>query len=105
RGHLLAAQLVDRMAGHDGFMTPDYPGQTLNRCPGGIRYDSEYGELRKAVTRVQGAIDEASNLQQDQLLRLQALMNRRNESADMLTNYIRKMQDSRMAISEKIRGT
>ncbi|MBK1977936.1 hypothetical protein JE034_03600 [Achromobacter xylosoxidans] len=105
RGQLLAAQLVDRMAGRDGFMAPDYPGQTLNRCPGGIRYDSEYGELRKAVTRVQGAIDEASNLQQDQMLRLQALMNRRNESADMLTNYIRKMQDSRMAISEKIRGT
>ena len=35
----------------------------------------------------------------------QALMNRRNESADMLTNYVRKMQDSKMAISEKIRGT
>ena len=30
---------------------------------------------------------------------------RRNESADMLTNYVRKMQDSKMAISEKIRGT
>lgn len=104
-GHLLAARLVDQMAGRDGFMTPDYPGQTLNRCPGGIRYDSEYGELRKAVTRVQGAIDEASSLQQDQMLRLQALMNRRNESADMLSNYVRKMQDSRMAISEKIRGT
>ena len=54
---------------------------------------------------MQGAIDEASNLQQDQMLRLQALMNRRNESADMLTNYVRKMQDSKMAISEKIRGT
>ncbi len=105
RGHFLAVDLVKKMAGSEGFMTPDYPGQTLNRCPGGIRYDSEYGELRKAVTRVQGAIDEASNLQQDQMLRLQALMNRRNESADMLTNYVRKMQDSKMAISEKIRGT
>ncbi len=105
RGHFLASGLVKRMAGSQGFMTPDYPGQTLNRCPGGIRYDSDYGELRQAVQRVQGAIDEASNQQQDQLLRLQALTNRRNESADMLSNYIRKMQDSKMAISEKIRGT
>ncbi|WP_445658157.1 hypothetical protein [Achromobacter sp. NCFB-sbj8-Ac1-l] len=105
RGHFLAETLVKKMAGGDGFMTPDYPGQTLNRCPGGIRYDSDYGELRQAVQRVQGAIDETSNQQQDQMLRLQALTNRRNESAEMLSNYVKKMQDSKMSISEKIRGT
>jgi len=54
---------------------------------------------------VQGAIDETSNQQQDQMLRLQALTNRRNESAEMLSNYVKKMQDSKMSISEKIRGT
>ena len=57
------------------------------------------------MQRVQGAIDETSNQQQDQMLRLQALTNRRNESAEMLSNYVKKMQDSKMSISEKIRGT
>lgn len=104
-GHLVAADLARRMGGRDGFLTPDHPGQTLNRCPGGIRYDSEFGELRQAVSRVQGVIDECANRQQDQMLRLQALVNRRNESAEMMSNYVKKMQESRSAISSRIGGT
>ncbi|MBV7485210.1 hypothetical protein [Bordetella sp. BOR01] len=91
--------------GGQGFLIPDRPGQAVNRCPGGIRYDSENGEIRKVVTKVTGLVDNLSSVQQDQMVRLQAMLNRRNEAADMTSNYVRKLHESRAGIAEKIRGT
>lgn len=103
---VLSYYFIDTDApGRQGFLIPDNPGQPMNRCPGGIRYDSEIGEIRKVVTKVTGLVDNLTSVQQDQMVRLQATLNRRNEAADMTSNYVRKLHDSRAAIAEKIRGT
>ena len=92
-------------AGRGGFMLPDQPGQALNRCDGGIRYDSELSEIKKAVNKVKGVVDELSSVQQDHMLRLQAMMNRRNEAADTITQYLHRMQEGKSDIVDKIKGT
>lgn len=43
-------------------------------------------------------IDGLSNTQQTDMLRLQSLSNKRGESFDTMTNFIKKMQDSRSSI-------
>jgi len=91
--------------GDGGYMHPEVLGQPPNRCPGGLRHDSTFSELKKAVNKVKGLIDDLGNVQQDQMLRLQSLMNKRNEAAEMMSNYVRKMQEGRSTIAAKIGGT
>ncbi|MBS7777599.1 hypothetical protein [Acidovorax sp. CCYZU-2555] len=56
------------------------------------------GELEKAIENLKSMIDTHSNSQQMDMLRLQSLSNKRNEAFDVMTNFVKKMQDSRSSI-------
>jgi ABC-type branched-subunit amino acid transport system substrate-binding protein len=54
--------------------------------------------LEVAIVKVKGLIDAAGNSQQMDMLRLQAMTNKRNEAFDVMTNFVKKMQESRASI-------
>ncbi len=56
------------------------------------------GALDQAVARIKGMIDTQSNTQQMDMLRLQSLTNKRNEAFDVMTEFIRRMEDARKDI-------
>lgn len=56
-----------------------------------------------AVQTLKGQIDAISNSQQMDMLRLQSMSNKRNEAFDLMTNFIKKMQDSRSSIIGNMR--
>lgn len=56
-----------------------------------------------AVQTLKGQIDTISNSQQMDMLRLQSMSNKRNEAFDLMTNFIKKMQDSRSSIIGNMR--
>ncbi|MGO4531311.1 hypothetical protein AB4Z30_19715 [Paenibacillus sp. 2TAF8] len=56
-----------------------------------------------AVQTLKGQIDALSNSQQMDMLRLQSMSNKRNEAFDLMTNFIKKMQDSRFSIIGNMR--
>ena len=49
------------------------------------------------------AVDALGNTQQMDMLRLQSLTGKRNEAFDVMTNFIKKMQDSRSSIVSNMR--
>lgn len=61
------------------------------------------GEVETMLSAVKGLIDAESNNQQMDMLRLQSLSNKRNEAFDTMTNFIKKMQDSRSSIIGNMR--
>lgn len=71
---------------------------------------SKNTELKETNTKLQTRIDNAktdidtlSNSQQMEMLRLQSLSNKRNEAFDLMTNFVKKMQDSRSSIVGNMR--
>ncbi|QEI08270.1 hypothetical protein FXN63_22360 [Pigmentiphaga aceris] len=60
-------------------------------------------QLEAAVTKVKGMIDALGNTQQMDMLRLQSLSNKRNEAFDVMTNFVKKMQESRSSIIGNMR--
>lgn len=52
------------------------------------------GEIETAITKVKGMIDAESNNQQMDMLRLQSLNNKKDESVEILTTTQKKMGDS-----------
>lgn len=56
-----------------------------------------------AIAKIKGNIDSLSNTQQMDMLRLQSLSNKRNEAFDLMTNFIKKMQDNRSSILGNMR--
>ena len=73
------------------------------RLPNGVRGDVTKGQIERAIQEIKGQIDSASNSQQMEMLRLQSLSNKRNESFDVMTNFIKKMQESRSSIIGNMR--
>lgn len=61
------------------------------------------GELENLLGQIKSQIDSASNSQQMDMLRLQSLSNKRNEAFDVMTNFIKKMEDSRSSIIGNMR--
>ena len=61
------------------------------------------GELTTAIENLKSKIDSESNSQQMDMLRLQSLSNKRNEAFEVMTNFIKKMQDSRSSIVGNMR--
>ncbi|PRB64574.1 hypothetical protein CQ027_19980 [Microbacterium sp. MYb32] len=59
----------------------------------------------EAVATIPGLLDALSNSQQMDMLRLQSLTNKRNEAFDIMTNFVKKMQDSRTSIIGNMRST
>lgn len=60
-------------------------------------------ELNQATEKLKGAIDSLSNSQQMDMLRLQSMTNKRNEAFDVMTNFIKKMEESRSSIIGNMR--
>lgn len=58
-----------------------------------------------AITKIKLTLDALSNSQQMDMLRLQSLSNKRNEAFDVMTNFIKKMQDQRSSIIGNMRST
>ncbi|WP_145414766.1 hypothetical protein [Paenibacillus xylanexedens] len=56
-----------------------------------------------AAQTLKAQIDALSNSQQMDMLRLQSMSNKRNEAFDLMTNFIKKMQDSRSSIIGNMR--
>ncbi|MDQ8033436.1 MAG: hypothetical protein REJ50_15595 [Bordetella sp.] len=59
--------------------------------------------LEKMINSVKTQLDTASNSQQMDMLRLQSMSNKRNEAFDVMTNFVKKMQDSRSSIIGNMR--
>ena len=78
----------------------DLTGKTM---PGGMSGNTTKGEIDGAIQQIKSAIDSASNSQQMDMLRLQSLSNKRNEAFVTMTNFIKKMQDSRSSIVGNMR--
>jgi|SoiMethySBSTD1v2_1073268.scaffolds.fasta_scaffold00824_6 hypothetical protein len=53
--------------------------------------------------QLKGKIDSLNSSQQMDMLRMQSLTNKRNEAFDLMTNFIKKMQDSRSSILGNMR--
>ncbi|MCS7463867.1 hypothetical protein N0M98_27550 [Paenibacillus doosanensis] len=60
-------------------------------------------EFDALLDKLRSSIDSASNSQQMDMLRLQSLTNKRNEAFDTMSNFIKKMQDSRSSIIGNMR--
>ena len=79
---------------------------TLDAACGSAKVTVPYGnkgELDKTVENLKSMIDSQSNSQQMDMLRLQSLSNKRNEAFDLMTNFVKKMQDSRSSIIGNMR--
>lgn len=61
------------------------------------------GQLDGFIQQMKSTIDSMSNSQQMDMLRLQSLSNKQNEAFDVMTNFIKKMQDSRSSIIGNMR--
>lgn len=61
------------------------------------------GEIDGLIFNVKSKIDSVGNMQQMDMLRLQSMSNKRNEAFDVMTNFIKKMQDSRSQIIGNMR--
>jgi len=59
--------------------------------------------IEKMLGEVKSQIDSASNTQQMDMLRLQSLSNKRNEAFEVMTAFMKKMQDNRSAIIGNMR--
>jgi hypothetical protein len=68
-----------------------------------ISASSNKGDVDGLVQTVKSQIDSLSNTQQMDMLRLQSLTNKRNEAFETMTNFIKKMQDSRSSIIGNMR--
>lgn len=59
--------------------------------------------LNHEVADIKSDIDSLNNTQQMEMLRLQSLTNKRNEAFDVMSNFVKKMQDSRSSIISNMR--
>lgn len=64
---------------------------------------SQKSALQANIDNLKTKIDTESNSQQMDMLRLQGLSNKRNEAFDLMTNFVKKMQDSRSSIVGNMR--
>jgi hypothetical protein len=60
-------------------------------------------QLDGQIQQIKSQIDAMSNSQQMDMLRLQSMTNKRNEAFETMTNFIKKMQDSRSSIVGNMR--
>ncbi|MGX5658531.1 hypothetical protein ACWKWV_02270 [Castellaniella ginsengisoli] len=91
-----------------GQRTPQ-PGETRDGSAGKLLSGTNVitgsvtkGEIDAAITKVKGLIDAESNNQQMDMLRLQSLNNKKNESIEILTNTQKKHTDANSNIIRNI---
>lgn len=60
-------------------------------------------QMQTEIDNLKTSIDSEGSSQQMDMLRLQSLTNKRNEAFDMMSNFIKKMQDNRSGIISNMR--
>lgn len=75
----------------------------LNAEKGATTDTAKQAELDGQLQTVQNQINTLSNSQQMDMLRMQSMNSKRNEAFDAMTNFVKKMQDSRSSILGNIR--
>ncbi len=60
-------------------------------------------QLDTQINQLKDQINTLGSSQQMDMLRMQSLMNKRNEAFDLMTNFIKKMSDSRSSIMGNMR--
>lgn len=85
----------------DGVTGKDANGDTW--FSGGVNGSSKKSDIDATIQVVKGQIDSMSNSQQMDMLRLQSLSNKRNEAFDVMTNFVKKMQENRSSIIGNMR--
>ncbi|AWE06346.1 hypothetical protein DCE79_02635 [Lysinibacillus sp. 2017] len=68
-----------------------------------ISQEMQKADLDKLIENIKSQIDGLANSQQMDMLRLQSLSNKRNEAFDVMTNFVKKMQDNRSSIIGNMR--
>ncbi|HYC37689.1 MAG TPA: hypothetical protein VEC19_14780 [Usitatibacter sp.] len=71
--------------------------------PGTGIYDARQSTFDKWAEELKGKIDSLNSSQQMDMLRMQSLTNKRNEAFDLMTNFIKKMADSRSSVLGNMR--
>jgi hypothetical protein len=71
--------------------------------PGTGIYDAKQKTFDLWSEQIKGKIDAMNSSQQMDMLRMQSLTNKRNEAFDLMTNFIKKMADSRSSILGNMR--
>jgi hypothetical protein len=61
------------------------------------------GEFDQLISNITSKIDSLNSSQQLDMLRLQSLTNKRNEAFDIMTNFIKKLQDNRSSVISNMR--
>lgn len=77
--------------------------ESMKVLSGGSIKNATKGDIDVAIQKIKGMIDAESNSQQMDMLRLQSLSNKRNEAFDLMTNFIKKMNDNRSSIVGNMR--
>ena len=88
-----------KAAGYEGGMTE----LGTSKYGTNVQGDTTMGQVDAAIQQLKAQIDSLSNSQQMDMLRLQSLSNKRNEAFETMTNFIKKMQDSRSSIIGNMR--
>lgn len=74
-----------------------------NAAPGYVSGTSTRGELEAAIKQLDGMVTNLSNTQQMDMLKLQSLSNKRNEAYEIMTNFIKKLQENKSSIIANMR--
>jgi len=100
----LNAALSSRMAA--AGLTVSGTGITTNASSGAsssVTYTMTQAKFDTIAEEIKSKIDAASNSQQMDMLRLQSLSNKRNEAFEIMSNFVKKMSDSRANIVSNMR--
>lgn len=79
------------------------PGNVLITGTAVFRGDRNLGDIKGLQSFIQGKLDTLNSTQQMDMMSLQSLSNKRNEAFDVMTNFIKKMQDGRSNIVSNMR--
>ena len=98
---LLAA--LRRLADARPSSTARVRAQRHDGAPASRRPLGEVGQVRTSIQQMRGQIDSQTNSKQMDMLRLQSLSNKRNEAFDVMSNFTKKVQESRSSIIDNMR--
>lgn len=99
----LQSQLADVQKRNEQIATLNEQLSKLNAAIADTTDNAKKDELKAQIQELKSQIDALSNSQQMDMLRLQSLSNKRNEAFDTMTNFVKKMQDSRSSIINNMR--
>ena len=95
-------QLYDQLKAA-GVTIPDSGEDKVDEAGGAGIYDARRKTFDTWVEQIKGKIDAQNSSQQMDMLRMQSLTNKRNEAFELMTNFIKKMADSRSSVLGNMR--